>query len=186
LDGRTRLDVALDVVAAVCMVAEDFGDRCGAVAFDDRILRLIKPMRKGSRFVISEVFDLEPSSDDSDYGLAFRQIERSKRAFVLVLTDLVDKAAAQPLLAAVPVLARRHAVAVTTAADPDLEAAVRSTPTVPLDAYRMDVAHDVLAARTMASARLRSAGAHVIEAPAARLPAACVRAYMTAKLRARL
>ena len=34
-----------------------------------------------------------------------------KRAFVLVLTDLLEETAARPLLDALPVLARRHAVA---------------------------------------------------------------------------
>ena len=37
VEGRTRLDASMDVVAAVCLVAEELGDRCGAIAFDDEI-----------------------------------------------------------------------------------------------------------------------------------------------------
>jgi len=186
LGGRTRLDAALDAVTAVSMVAEEFGDRCGALAFDDRIRALVKPRRKGSRVVINALFDLEASSSDSDYEQAFRHLERSKRAFVLVLTDLVDEAAARPLVGAMPVLSRRHAVAVTSALDPDLDRAVSASPQVPVDAYRMLVAQDVLNARSRAATRLRAVGADVIEVPAGRLATACVRAYLTAKVRARL
>jgi hypothetical protein len=48
------------------------------------------------------------------------------------------------------------------------------------------VAVEVLAAREVVAARLRRAGAEVIEAPPAGLGAACVRAYLTLKARARL
>ena len=120
---------------------------------------------------------------DSDYERAFHWRGGSKRAFVLVLTDVLDEAAAQPLLDALPVLARRHAVAVATVADVDLTELVETEPAKRIDVYRAAVALDVLAARTQTIALLRRAGADTIEAPAAALPAACVRSYLRAKSR---
>jgi uncharacterized protein (DUF58 family) len=106
---------------------------------------------------------------------------------VLVLTDLLEEAAAQPLLDAMPVLARRHAVVVASVADPDLEHAVRTPPTQPADVYTAAVALDVLDARARVAAQLRRGGAQaVVEAPPDRLAAACVGAYLRAKARARL
>ena len=67
------------------------------------------------------LFDLEPVDADSDYELAFRSVAGGKRAFVLVLTDLVDEAAARSLLDAMPVLARRHAVCVASVRDDALD-----------------------------------------------------------------
>jgi uncharacterized protein (DUF58 family) len=183
---RTRLDAALDAAVAVAAVADVLGDRCGAIAFAGEVLRSLPPRRAGARDVVSALFDLEPVPVESDYELAFAQIRGVKRAFVLVLTDLLEESAAQPLVEALPVLARRHAVGVAGSADPDLDAAVRSQPHVPGDVYRAAVALEVLAARARAAARLQHAGATVVEAPPAILAATCVRTYLRAKSLARL
>ena len=186
LGDRTRLDAAVDAIAAVAAVADVVGDRCGVVTFDADVLRVLSPRRKGAKAVIQAVFDIEPSSRDSDYELAFRTVGSAKRAWVLVLTDLVEEAAARPLVESVPVLRRHHAVAVASAEDPDLAEIVRREPRTPLDAYAASVAADVLAARAGVAATLRGTGTDVVEAPPGALAAACVSAYLRAKARAQL
>ncbi|MGQ0802312.1 MAG: DUF58 domain-containing protein [Actinomycetota bacterium] len=184
---RTRLDATIDAVAAVALVADEVGDRCGVVAFDDEVLRHLRPRRSGGDAVVRAVFDVEPSPVDSDYELAFRTVGGGKRAFVLVLTDLLEEAAAQPLVDAVPVLARRHAVVVASVADPDLEHAVNTPPSRPTDVYTAAVALDVLDARAKVAAQLRRSGAQdVVEAAPDSLAPACVGGYLRAKARARL
>jgi uncharacterized protein (DUF58 family) len=182
----TRLDAAIDAVAAVALVADEIGDRCGVIAFDREIRRRVAPRRSGGDAVVRAVFDLEPRSGDSDYELAFRSVGGAKRALVLVLTDLIDEAAAESLLHAVPVLSRRHAVVVASVRDPDLDAAVSTPPASPRDTYAAAIALDVLDARTQVAARLRHAGAEVLEAAPGRLPEVCVGAYLRLKDRARL
>jgi uncharacterized protein (DUF58 family) len=182
----TRLDAAVDAVAAVALVADEIGDRCGVVAFDREVRRRVQPKRAGGDAVVQAVFDLEPRAVDADYDLAFRSVGGAKRALVVVLTDLIDDAAAQSLLNAVPVLTRRHAVVVASVRDPDLDAAVRTPPRRPRDTYAAAIALDVLDARTSVAARLRHAGADVLEAPPGRLMHACVAAYLRLKDRARL
>jgi uncharacterized protein (DUF58 family) len=186
LHDRTRLDAALDAVTAVALVADELGDRCGAVAFDREIRARVTPKRGGGDAVVRTLFDLEPRSVDSDFELAFRAIGGAKRAFVLVFTDLLEEAAAGPLVAAVPVLARRHAVAVASVRDPDLDALVTTAPGGDGDLYAMAVAVDVLDARRRAAKLVERAGAEVVEAGPGALAAACVRAYLRAKARARL
>ena len=185
-EPQTRLDAALDAVTAVALVADEVGDRCGTVAFDAEIRRRVAPRRRGGRPVVEALFDLEPTGVDSDYELAFRTVARSKRALVLVLTDLLEEGAARPLVDAVPVLARRHAVVVASVADPDLADLVRTPPTTPLDAYAASVAVDVLDARALVVHQLTRAGAEVVEAPPGQLAASCVAAYLRLKNRARL
>ena len=186
LDRGTRLDAAVDAATAVCLVADELGDRSGAVAFDSEVRRTVPPRRGGSRAVVRALFDLEPSPVDADYELAFSRVSGAKRAWVLVLCDLLEEAAARSLLGAVPVLARRHAVAVASARDPGLEALVRGPPERPSDVYAAGVALEVLADRARVATLLRRAGAEVVEAPAERLGAACVGAYLRAKARGRL
>lgn len=183
---RTRLDVALDAVAAVGLVADEVGDRCGAVAFDDGVRRLLRPRRAGGDAVVRALFDLESTPIDSDYELAFRTVKGAKRALVIVLTDVLEESAAGPLVDAVPVLTRRHAVVVASASDLELELMVSTPPRRSLDVYAAATALDVLDARARVGRRLGAAGAQVLEAPADRLGAACVRTYLMAKARARL
>ncbi len=181
LGDRTRCDEALDAATALALVADELGDRCGVLAFDDEIRRRVRPGRATGTDVIRATFDLEPSERDSDYELAFRTIGGGKRALVVVLTDLLDEAAARALVDAVPVLTRRHAVLVASARDPDIEALAAGD-----DVLLATAATDLLAARSRAAVAVRGAGAEVIEATPGTLNAACVRAYLYAKSRRRL
>lgn len=186
LGDRTRLDAALDAVTAVAVVADEVGDRCGVVAFDSETRREVRPRRGGARAVLQAIFDLESRAVDSDYELAFAAVARSKRSFVLLITDLLEESAARPLLDAVPVLARRHVVAVATVTDPGVAELVTKPPSTAFDVYAAAVAHDVLDGRVLVSARLARAGAEVVEAPPDAFSAACVSTYLRAKYRARL
>jgi uncharacterized protein (DUF58 family) len=176
----TVLDTVLDAAAAIALVADQLGDRCGAIAFDREIRAALPPRRQGGAAVVRALFDLEPRSADSDYELAFRRAEGSTRALVVVLCDLIEEAAARPLAEAVPVLARRHAVLVAAPKDPALERLAQG------EDARATVAKDVLDARAAAVARVKAAGARVLEAAPDKLATACVAAYLRAKSRAAL
>ena len=186
LGALTRLDATVDAATAVAAVADEVGDRCGLIAFDGELRRRVPPARRNAKPVVRALFDLEPSPVESDYELAFRSVGETKRAFVLVLTDLLEESAARPLVEAVPILARRHAVVVASVEDTDLAATLAAEPATPRDVYAASVALDVLAARTRVVRRLRHAGADVLEAAPDRLAAACVAAYLRAKAFARL
>src|SRR5205807_1663620 len=135
----------------------------GVVAFDGEVRRQLPPRRSGGDAVVRAIFDLEPSTVDADYERAFRLVG-SKRSFVLVVTDLLEEAAAQPLIEAVPVLARRHVIVVAGASDPDLDDIVAGAARSPAAVYAATVALDVLSARSRVAALLRHAGAVVVEA----------------------
>jgi uncharacterized protein (DUF58 family) len=187
VDARTtRLDACVDAVTMVALVADELGDRCGVTVFDAAIRKRLTPRRKGGHTVVHTILDVEPRDVDSDHDLAFRSVGEVKRALVIVFTDLVDMAAARSLLEAVPVLARRHAVVVASVRDPDLDAAVRRPPSSRRDVYAAAVAVDVLDERRRVAARLRHAGAAVVEARPTQLGPVCVRTYLQLKARARL
>lgn len=184
--GATRLDAAVDAATAVGLVADELGDRCGTVAFDAVVRRHLTPRRRGGDALVRAIFDVLPEPVDSDYELAFRTVASTKRALVIVFTDLIEEVAARSLIRAVPVLARRHEVVVAGVVDPDLDAALADRPAHELDVYRAAAALDVLAARERAAARVRGAGATVLETRPEALGKACVSAYLSAKSRARL
>ncbi len=179
----TLLDVAMDAVAAVALAADELGDRCGAIAFDAEIRRTVTPRRLGGRRVVRALFDLQPTRVDSDFERAFLYVGGSRRGLVIVLTDLIDERAARSLLRAVPMLTRRHAVAVAGVRDPDLDSAIAAREEDPARAL---AAASVVRQREAASAQIRRLGAEVSLAPAEALPERCVQAYLRAKARVRL
>ena len=150
----------------VALVADELGDRCGVTVFDDEIRRRLAPRRNGGRAVVRTILDVEPTPVDSDHDLAFRSVGGVKRALILVFTDLVDEAAARSLLDAVPVLAapargRRR----VGARSRSRRARSATSPRRRTTSTRPAVALDVLDARRAVAARLRHAGADVVEAP---------------------
>jgi uncharacterized protein (DUF58 family) len=195
--GGTLLDVALDAATAVAVVADELGDRCGAIAFDSSIRRAMQPRRLGGHRVVKALFDLQPTLEDSDFERAFLRVGRSRRGLIFVFTDLLDERAARSLVRATPMLARRHAVIVAGVAEPALQeraagADLENGGSEPITPERQAelagalAALSVLHARSQAVAHIHRAGAEVVLAPARSLPERCVQAYLRAKARARL
>ncbi len=184
--GATLLDCAVDAACAVAAVTEIVGDRVGALAFDDGLRRELRPRRRGAAAVAHALHDLEPSEAESDYERAFAVAARRQRCLLVVFSDLFEESASRPLLASLPLLARRHAVIVATASDPLLAAAVATPPEDVEDVLRAAVAAEALDARRRVAARLGGSGVQVLEAPPRALPDAAVRAYLRLKARARI
>jgi uncharacterized protein (DUF58 family) len=135
--------------------------------------------------VVDALFDLEALPEDSDYDAAFQAVAGRKRALVIVLTDLLDEAAARSLVPAVPVLSRRHAVVVAGVRDPDLAAILRTRPEGLEQVCAQSVAVDLAEGRERVVRSLERAGATVVDVPPDRLSEACVGAYLRLKARAR-
>ena len=186
LGDGTRLDAALDALAMLAVAADDAGDRVGAMAFDDTVRRFLAPRRRGAEVVVRALFDLEPAETESAYDEAFQVAAGRKRALLALFTDVMDAAAARPLLDALPVLVRRHAVLIATCGDPELAATAEAEPGRVFDVYRSAVALDLLGSRARALAMLRGLGAVVVDARPEQLGAACVAGYTRLKRRARV
>lgn len=182
LGDRSVLDVELDVLTVLGLAADELGDRFGVVAFDAQVHRFLRPRHRAGRTAVEALFDLQAQGVDSDVEAAAARVTRLRRAFVVVLTDLVDPAAARSLQAAVGTLTRRHAVLVAAPEDPALTRWAEDSS----DPARELAARDVLDARYEAVLGLRRAGAEVIEAAPGALPGRCLDAYVRAKRRARL
>jgi uncharacterized protein (DUF58 family) len=202
VEDQTRLDAAIDALTAVAAVSEVVGDRCGVIAFDHEIRRSTAARRRGADALTAAIYDLEPRPVDADYELAFRSVRNTKRALVIVFTDILDGSAADSLVRAVPVLSRRHAVIVASVADNDIDrlAGTRHDTTTGAagdeDAqrgraadeavWRQVVARHVLATRQQVVAQLRACDATFVEASPRQFAEAMVATYLRLKARARL
>ena len=188
-DGKTRttrLDVAVDVVAAIVAVARELGDHAGVLAFSDRILREIRPRREGTDAVLRAIHDLEPTGVDSDYELAFHRVAALKRSLVIVFTDLLDDRAGEPLLRALPVLNRTHTVAIVSLQDPAVMARLTTAAATIDEAMETAVALEMDLPRRRLVSMLRHGGADVIEGGVDDLASRAIASYLSAKRHARL
>lgn len=180
-------DAAIDAATALALTVDSVGDRCGLVAFADSLRAQRAPRSGGGKAVAAAIAGIEPLPVDSDYETAFRALP-TKRAVAVVITDLVDDAAAAAMQSAVPVLGRRHQVLLVATEDPALPAmisAAAAPKATARDAYRATAAATLLEDRDRAAAGLRRAGAFVAIAPPERLATVAVSAYLDLKARAR-
>lgn len=189
-DGVPRAEFAMDAALLITTVATRLGDRCGLLAFDRGVRAVVQPGHGRGQLgkVTDALYELEPSLTDSDYAGAFHHTlaHFRRRSLIVLLTDLVEQAVGESLLPALPVLSRSHLLLVGAIQDPQVTAWADATVTDGESAYRQAAAARTLRSRARAAARLRAAGATVVDVPPERLAATLGDAYLEMKAAGRL
>lgn len=183
LTGDERLDALVDAAAAVALTADAVGDRCGLLAYADGPLAELAPRAGGGVQVVRRLATVEAQAVAGDPRAALTSIGR-KRLVVVLLTQLLDPAAAALLLDSVPVASRRHRIVIVSPIDPDLIAAMAEGTTSPTAALRAAAASELLADAEAVAHQLRRAGASVSLVRPDRLQVAAVDAYLSSGSRA--
>jgi len=185
VDDVPRVEHAMDAVMMMTAVATRLGDRCGLVAFDRRVQRIVAPAQSRNQLarVTEAMYELEPQLAESDYRGAFTETLRRfrRRAMIVILTDLVEQAVGDSLVPALPLIVRNHLVVVAGVQDPDVVHWAAATPTDASGAYRKAAAVRSLEERRRTVARLRGLGATVVDAPPGRLAPALADTYLGVK-----
>jgi len=188
--GAPRAELAMDAALLVTTVATRLGDRCGLVAFDRTVRRVLAPSHGREQLgrVTDALYELEPVLAESDYRGAFHEtVSRfRRRSLIVLLTDLVEQAVGEALLPALPVLTRSHLLLVGAVQDPQVRAWADAPVTDADGAYRQAAAARTLRARERAAARLRAAGAVVVDVAPDRLAGELGDAYLEVKAAGRL
>ncbi|MBI4883251.1 MAG: DUF58 domain-containing protein [Actinobacteria bacterium] len=191
VDGVPRVEHAMDAVLGVVQTATKLGDRVGMIAFDRQVRSILVPTNGKSQLgrAAEAMYMLETDYSESAYQVAFNcaTARFRRRSMFIVLTDLVESAVEQALLPALPIITRRHLVVVAAVNDPAVDnwAAGAAHQWVG-EAYREAAAVNILQQRVRATARLRAAGAVVIDAAPGRLAVELVDAYLELKASGRL
>lgn len=187
IDGRSRLDHAVEAALLLAHVALRSDDRVGLVAFADQVQRMLDPMRgpAGARALARGLFDLDPVLREPPYESIAAQVSRrfSKRALLVLFTDAAEPESLRHLVKPVHFLGRRHLVLCVTFQDTTQEAMQRSAGSSTEAFYRAGAAADLVTERQRALRLLQHAGALLLEAPAAKLSAAVVNRYLQVKAR---
>ena len=187
LGELTKLDHAVNTALMLSYVATVKGDEVGLLGFADDVRSYLLPRRGRRQFlrVTEELRKLEVTTTEPDYRAAFEFLRSrtSRRALVVLFTDLVDVEASRSLVAAVNRLAGNNLVLCCLLADPQLAEVASRTPRSTTELYERVVAEEVRDARARAVALLRERGVHVIDVPAERLTVAAIQRYLELKKR---
>jgi uncharacterized protein (DUF58 family) len=187
VDGRRKLDHAVDAALRLARVSLEAGDMVGVLAFASDV-RAYLPPRKGRehlRLLTEALYRAEAALEESDYGRAydFAFARSSRRSLVVLFTDLVDPDASGTLLTRTLALRPRHLPVVASLLDEDVRAAASDVPVTVQDAYARQAATRLEEDYQRTAVTLRDAGALVVRAPAKGFGAAAINTYLHVKAR---
>ncbi len=187
IDGRRKLDYAVQAALSLATIAGLASDRVGLVAFARDILAATAPRSTKSsiRRLTDELYDLEPRFEESNYTRAFAYLRHHlhKRSLIVFLTDVIDPLAQTALLAEVGSLARRNLLVCVFMNDAAVSDALSLEPHDVGEALRANVALELANERRTAKAMLERTGALVIDVPAKNLSTALIDEYLRVKRR---
>ncbi|MCE9637978.1 MAG: DUF58 domain-containing protein [Planctomycetes bacterium] len=185
--GLTRLDHVLNACVLLSHVAALRDDRVGMLAFAERILAYVPPVkgRMAVERIVDATLDVEPRLVESDYERAFAELaaRHRKRSLVVLFTDVLSNDASRIVADEAKRQARRHVVLLVTLRDPALDALADCTPANASAAYEQAAAEDLLLEREQAIARMRRDGLHILDIDPRRLGPALVEKYLDLKAR---
>ncbi len=179
---RSKLDHALAASLALTRIAASRGDRVTLAAFSDRIERSVR-VHSGHRSIhaaYGALYDLETRLAEPAFDLAAETAMslEARRSTVVLLTSVVDLAAAELLRRAVLRLEHRHRPILINLQDPELVALGTGEPQSAEDVFAKVSALDILLANRRLGARLRHAGIRVVNTSADRLALETMEAYL--------
>lgn len=185
VDGRRKLDHAVDAALRVARVSLERGDLVGVLAYGAQVQAWLPP-RKGAEHLAAiarALYRVQATLEESDLGaaldLAFAR--GVKRTLVLVMTDLLDADSSAALVKRTLRLVPRHLPLIASLRDDSVHRVATHAPVDRAQAYERFVAARLEDDTRATVARLRDAGAHVLRASPADFGAATVGAYLDLK-----
>ena len=183
MDGRrSKLDYAVAATLALTRVAAARGDQVTIVAFADRVLRTVR-VRSGGRGVglaYGALYDVEARLAEPAYDLAAEaafEVE-ARSATAVLLTSVVDLAAAELLRESLLRLGRRHRALLVNLEDPELRELAAAPPATPAQAFAQVASLEIQLANRRLARHLRRGGVQVVNSPADRLALETLEAYL--------
>jgi uncharacterized protein (DUF58 family) len=180
----------MDATLMLTTVATRLGDKCGLLVFDAEVGRVLTPSKSRAQVgkVTDALFDLEAQLVETDYRSAFAAtIARfRRRAMLVLLTELVEQAAEESLVPALPLITRSHVVVSGAVRDPEVERWAVEPGDDPEVVVRRAAALAALAERSRIAARLRALGATVVDAAPGQLSGELADTYLRLKAVGRL
>ena len=187
---ETKFETALHASLALMSASARAGDNCGLLVFGRKVRKFLPPKRGPEHLdaVLEALHDVEPEMVEPSYSRAFQFIASTmkKRAFVVVLTDLVDKNSSKELIASLKLLHPRHLPLVATIGDRDLNQLVSGPPQDQKDLFSQSAAEEVIYQRENALRSVESIGGLALDVTGETLTPKLLETYLRVKERGML
>jgi uncharacterized protein (DUF58 family) len=190
IQGYQRFDFGLNATLSLALTAIQRGDRVGVGVFDRYLTTWIPPQQGQNHFsrILDRVSRIQPELLEPDYLGAVTNIlkQQSRRALVVIITDIIDDIASNELLTALGRLTPRYLPFCVTLRDPQVDLRAKELALDIPGAYTQAVALDLLQQRELAFAHLKRKGVLVLDAPATQISDRLVDRYLQIKSRNQL
>lgn len=187
IEGETKFDTAIHASLALMSACARAGDQTGLLVFGRRVRKYLPPKRGIEHLdsVLEALHDLEPELIEPSYARAFQFVgsNSKKRAFVVILTDLVDKQSSGELINSLKLLRPRHLPLVATIGDRDLNAIVSTKPNDIREVFQQSAAEEIIRQRGAALRMVESLGGLALDVTTQTLGPKLLESYMRVKER---
>jgi len=194
VQGLKRFDWGLNATLSLALAGLHRGDKVGIGVFDREVTTWIPPERGQHQLpkLIERLTPIQPVLLEPDYVGAVTKLvnQQTRRALVVLITDIVDVTASAELLAALVRLTPRYLPFCVTLRDPQVDRLAHTPPVLEKEkqgaieaTYARAVALDLLAQRQVAFAQLKQKGVLVLDAPANQISEQLVDRYLQLKAR---
>ncbi len=190
VEGRAKLDWAMDSALLVAHVAERGGDRAGVCVFSDAVQVYLPP--KGGRDQVSRIsaaiYNVEPSPQDADYAGAFAYL-RSRgltRSLIVCLSDVTEEGSAGDLPRQMAALSPKHVPCLILLGEPEIADLAHAMPKDADGALEKAAAAQVLADRGRALRAVTQAGGLAMDVAPQQSGVSAINAYLEVKRGGRL
>ncbi len=184
---ETKFDTAIHASLALMSACARAGDNCGLAVFGRRVKKYLPPKRGPEHMdaVLESLHDMEPELIEPSYARAFQFIASNskKRAFVVILTDLVDKESSKELINSLKLLRPRHLPLVVTIGDRDLNTTVSKVPEDIKDVFTQSAAEEIIHQREQALRLVESLGGLALDVTTQTLGPRLLETYLRVKER---
>ena len=185
--NMAKIDFVLNSVLLFSYVATLKGDQVGMLTFADQVRQYIPPGTGRGHFqkLLAAMYALQSEPVEPDYvrALSFLRAQSSKRALVVLFTDLSGQRALEAMTQHVPRLLPRYLPLVVTIRDPALDEEARQSLTSSDAVYRRAVAEDMIKERRLLLETLQRQGVYTLDVPAEKMTMAVVNQYLQLKAR---
>ncbi len=192
VESLQRFDWGLNAALALALTGIKRGDRVGVAVFDRAVHTWIAPQRGDAHFqrLLEILTPIQPDLTEPDYLTSVNSIlsQQSRRALVVVITDLIDTTASSELLVALGRLAPRYLPFCVALRDPEIDRVARGEHGGDrlMAAYERSVALDLLAQRQVVFEQLKRKGVLVLDVPVNQISDQLVDRYLQLKMRNQL
>lgn len=187
VQGMQRFDWGLNATLSLVLAGLNRGDRVGVAVFDREIHTWIPPAQGQHQMphLIERLTPLQPVLLEPDYMGAVSGVvsQQTRRALVVMITDIVDATASAELLGALQRLTPRYLPFCVTLRDPEVDKIAHTSTTEIDTTYSRAVALNLLSQRQLVFANLKQKGVLVLDAPANLISDQLVDRYLQLKAR---